>query len=165
MWNRTKKLFDLLVDSMVVISFIGVIIFGSIQVFSRYLFQRPLFGTEEVMKFLGVWLTFVGTSIAVREDAHIKVDTLYLRLSPGIRKVADWAVNISILIFNLFILFYGYRLSVRYASFRTPALRWSMSTLYAAVTFGAFLNSLYIIRTMLSGAAKWSRSNLKEGSS
>ena len=48
-----------------------------INVTLRYLFQG-LFWVEEVLRYLFVWITFIGAATCVRQKAHISLDTLVL---------------------------------------------------------------------------------------
>jgi TRAP-type C4-dicarboxylate transport system permease small subunit len=47
------------------------------QVFVRYVLQRPLFlWSEEVARFLLIWMVFLGIGIGVKNDAHFSMDIL-----------------------------------------------------------------------------------------
>jgi TRAP-type C4-dicarboxylate transport system permease small subunit len=45
-----------------------------LQVFMRYVINSPLIWAEELARYLLVWCTMIGTSLAVRESRHIVVD-------------------------------------------------------------------------------------------
>jgi C4-dicarboxylate transporter DctQ subunit len=53
----------------------------------RYLFHSSIFWAEEVLRYLIVWVTFVGAATCVREKAHISLDTLTSALPPRPRFV------------------------------------------------------------------------------
>ena len=57
-----------LVLAEVVILFAGVV--------SRYLFDSPLFWTDELANFLFLWLSMLGTVVALRGDGHMRLTTL-----------------------------------------------------------------------------------------
>jgi TRAP-type transport system small permease protein len=47
------------------------------QVFVRYVLQKPLFlWSEEVARFLLIWMVFLGIGIGVKNDAHFAMDLL-----------------------------------------------------------------------------------------
>ena len=47
------------------------------QVFVRYVLQRPLFlWSEEVARFLLIWMVFLGIGVGVKNDAHFAMDVL-----------------------------------------------------------------------------------------
>lgn len=66
-YNRFEELF--LVG---ILAFSVVIIF--VQVISRYVFNNSLSWSEEVARYLFVWMIWMGTSIAARDRAHISVE-------------------------------------------------------------------------------------------
>ena len=54
--------------------FVLILIFGSIQVFGRFILHSAPPWTEEAMRFCGIYLTFVGSALTVRVDGHVSVD-------------------------------------------------------------------------------------------
>ncbi|MCP4717944.1 MAG: TRAP transporter small permease [Desulfobacteraceae bacterium] len=65
------------------------------QVFSRYVLNYSLFWSEELARFLLVWLTFIGATVAYFYGAHPGVDALYRRLPPGLQRWARMVVHLS----------------------------------------------------------------------
>ena len=57
-----------------------VLVFGNVVL--RYGFNSGIAVSEEVSRLLFVWLTFLGAVLAMREKAHLGVDTLVRKLSP-----------------------------------------------------------------------------------
>lgn len=55
-------------------------VFGN--VFMRYAFNSGITVSEELARFMFVWMTFLGAIVALREHAHLGVDTLLRRLPP-----------------------------------------------------------------------------------
>ena len=58
----------LLITSVAVLEFI--------QVMLRYVFQHPMMGLEEVLLYPTLWLYFLGSVNASREDTQIKANVL-----------------------------------------------------------------------------------------
>jgi TRAP-type C4-dicarboxylate transport system permease small subunit len=74
------------------------------QVFSRYILNQSLFWSEELARFLLVWLTFLGASVAYYRGSHPGVDFLYARMTPLWRKASTIAVHTaSIVLFGVMI--------------------------------------------------------------
>ncbi|BAS26121.1 TRAP transporter small permease [Limnochorda pilosa] len=80
-----------------------------VNVVTRYLVHYPLAFTEELEVSLFVWLVLLGTAMAFRHDAHLKVVFFADRLPPAwqraVRLVASGA---SLLLFGI-LLVLGYR--------------------------------------------------------
>ena len=49
----------------------------SVQVFVRYVLQKPLFlWSEELARFVLIWMVFLGIGVGVKNDAHFAMDVL-----------------------------------------------------------------------------------------
>jgi TRAP-type transport system small permease protein len=59
-------------------AFVSVItVCVSVQVFVRYVLQKPLFlWSEELARFLLIWMVFLGIGVGVKNDAHFAMDIL-----------------------------------------------------------------------------------------
>ncbi len=53
---------------------VGILIFT--EVFLRYVLGSPLFGIEELILFIGMWLYFMGASYGAFERTHIKAELI-----------------------------------------------------------------------------------------
>lgn len=53
---------------------VGILIFT--EVFLRYVLGAPLFGIEELILFIGIWLYFMGASYGAYERTHIKAELI-----------------------------------------------------------------------------------------
>lgn len=62
-----------------------VLVFGNVVL--RYGFNLGITVSEELSRFLFVWITFIGAIVAMREHAHLGVDTLVKRLPAAGKKL------------------------------------------------------------------------------
>ena len=53
---------------------VGILIF--VEVFLRYVLGSPLFGIEELILFIGMWLYFMGAAYGAYERSHIKAELI-----------------------------------------------------------------------------------------
>jgi TRAP-type transport system small permease protein len=60
------------------LAFMVVLVFGNVVL--RYGFNSGITVSEEVSRWLSVWLTFLGAIVAMREHAHLGSDMLVSRL-------------------------------------------------------------------------------------
>jgi TRAP-type C4-dicarboxylate transport system permease small subunit len=72
----------------------------------RYTLNSGILVSEEMSRFLFVWLTFVGAVIAAREGSHLGVDTLVSRLPRG-GKVFCLVVSEILILGCCAVLFWG----------------------------------------------------------
>ena len=92
------------------------------QVFSRYVLNHSLFWSEELARFLLVWLTFLGAGVAYRRRAHASVDLLYQHLPAAGRRLASLATHVCTLFFAGIMVVYGYKFAYFVRLQISPAL-------------------------------------------
>ena len=71
-------------------------VFGNVVL--RYAFDSGIALSEELSRFLFVWLTFVGAVVVARDNAHMGVETLVVRFGPAGRKLCMVVSDLLVLI-------------------------------------------------------------------
>lgn len=112
-------------------SFIEYLLFGlglsmtivvATQVFFRYVLNQSLFWSEELARFLLVWLSFLGASVAYRRKVHPGIDVLTSRMPDIFHRLCAIIVHVVSLIFFLVMIFYGCRFAYFVRLQISPAL-------------------------------------------
>lgn len=95
---------------MIVAIFATMVASAMAQVISRYVFNAPLVWSEELSRYLFIWLSFLGAWYAWIEREHLGIDMLPdiipKRLVPGLRVL----IEALVLIFALASMYYGQRI-------------------------------------------------------
>jgi tripartite ATP-independent transporter DctM subunit len=126
-----------LVVSMVVIVFI--------QVISRYVFNSPLYWSEEMARILFIWIAFVGAFLGLRSKEHIRVGAFISRFSPEIQTVVSAVVTFLIFYFLLYLIRVGIEVVKVTSGTLTPALQISMAYIHIIVPISASLMIVHLI--------------------
>lgn len=114
------------------------------QVFTRYVTVNPLIWTEEVARYLFVWITLIGAAAGVRVHAHFGLDILR-RYAPPLR-TALGAVTMLIVAGFLVLLLYTGIAETRQAALQiSPALQVRMHWAYLALPVGAGLALWHVL--------------------
>jgi TRAP-type C4-dicarboxylate transport system permease small subunit len=79
--------FDWAVEHALGVVFITFTLLSFGQVVARYVFGHPITWTEEICRYLFVWVVFVGAGVAERSRAHITLDYVTSRLP---RRAMRW---------------------------------------------------------------------------
>ncbi|MFC1859844.1 TRAP transporter small permease [Thermodesulfobacteriota bacterium] len=94
----------------------------AVQVFSRYVLNHSLFWSEELARYMLVWLSFLGATAAYRRNVHPGIDVITNRLPASMRKgAAILAHSATITLFGIMIV-YGFKFSYFVRLQITPAL-------------------------------------------
>ncbi len=111
----------------------------AVQVFCRYALNHSLFWAEELSRYLLVWLTFLGASVAYRRKVHPGIDVIYHRLPVIIQKIFSNTVHfISIAFFGVMI-FYGVKFSYFVRLQISPALYIPKWVIFCIIPFSGLI--------------------------
>lgn len=120
--------------------FIGILVLGSIQVFGRFIFHAAPPWTEEAMRFLAIYLTFIGSSLTVRVDGHVSVDILLTFMKNNkIRAVLFAVSRLICVVFLLMFLPAAISLVMRSYEIMGAAIRIPYSYIYLSVPAGIIM--------------------------
>ena len=122
----------------------------AVQVFCLYILNHSLFWSEELARYLLVWITFLGASVAYYRKSHPAIDFLYVRLPAGGRKALRLLTTFGGALFFLVMVVYGARFAwfVRLQS--TPALGLSKGLVYAVVPLSGAILLLHAMAFLIS---------------
>ncbi len=127
--------------SIVIILFVGVIF--------RYLFNTPLFWSEEVTILGLIWMTFLGGAILVREDKNVCIIVVRDIFPPQYSFYMKVLSSFLVLIILVVMIWQSYKLTGYLASNTTPALRISEACFGYALLMGFAVMLFYQIQQFL----------------
>lgn len=121
-------------------------------VFTRYALGQQAKWSEELARFLLVWVTLLGGAVAFGTKAHLGVDYFVNLLHPAARKVTAVVVHLVVLFFALEVLLHGGAQVVSDAlrlEQTTPALGWKMGHVYLALPIAGVFVVLYTVENLV----------------
>ncbi|MGY6549886.1 MAG: TRAP transporter small permease [Roseinatronobacter sp.] len=118
------------------------------QIVSRVFFTAFAW-TEEVARFLLIWLTFLGAALAWQQGRHIAVKVLVERLPPGQRHIVQMAALAVVCGFALALAWLGWSFMEVSAFQRSPSLRLRMTYVYLVIPVAAGLIAWFSLTDIL----------------
>jgi len=115
-----------------------VMVFGNVVL--RYGFNSGITVSEEVSRWLFVWMTFLGAIVAVREHGHLGTDML-------IAKLPTWGKKLCLVVAHVLMLFASYLLLS--GSWQQTLINWDVS----APTTGASVAIFYVVGVVFGVSA------------
>jgi len=101
LYRRFTAAYSRLLSWLLVASVAIIIVPVSLQIFSRYTALIPSYiWTEEMARFLFVWMVMIGAMIGVRDSAHFEVD-VWPRLAPRAQALLRIVSGLCVLGFAL----------------------------------------------------------------
>ncbi|GBF10656.1 TRAP transporter small permease [Tepidibacillus sp. HK-1] len=143
-----KKIDRYFEESIVVVLFSLMVILTFVQVLSRFVFHLSLGWSEEISRYLFVWLVYISAAMAAKHRRHIRVEIID-QLFP--RAVSKWFGLLSDLLwiaFSLLVAYYGYNLVVLISGHGqlSPAVQLPMGLVYIIIPFGFFLIAFRVLQ-------------------
>lgn len=123
------------------------------QVFGRYVLDRAPPWSEELARFLMVWITMLGAAAVSRGHGHIAVTTLPDALAPGARRALGLVRDLVVLWVAWVVGVHGLAMAELLSFQASPAFEVSMALPYAALPAGAALIALMVVLRRLAGEA------------
>jgi TRAP-type C4-dicarboxylate transport system permease small subunit len=110
------------------LSLMVIMVFGNVVL--RYGFNDGIIISEELSRYLFIWITFLGAIVTMRDNAHLGLDSLVRRLSLRGKKLA-FAVSNILMLGCCALMFYGtLKQHGINASTRSPVLEVPMIWIY-----------------------------------
>lgn len=120
-----------LVLAEIVILFCGVV--------ARYVLHSPLVWTDELASMLFLWLSMLGSVIALRRGEHMRMTALVSRLGPTARTFAETLAIVAPLAFLLLVMHPAFDYASEEVVITTPALELSNAWRASALPVGVGL--------------------------
>lgn len=149
------KLLDAVLGPLCALVFVVLLLDVLWGVFTRYVMGDQARWTEELARFLMVWLAFLGAALAYARQQHLGVDILVARMDHQARRIALLVEHAVVFLFAMLVLGIGggELFRERFASGQTmPALgilkAWQYfcvpvsGALICLVAFGHFMETL-----------------------
>ncbi len=92
-----------------------------LQVVMRRVFNNSLSWTEELARYLFIWLVFIGISYGAKQMKHLKID-VFLKIFPQkARPIVVIIADIAVLIFAAIVVYAAYSTVLKYFSVGTAS--------------------------------------------
>lgn len=126
-----------------------VLVFGNVVL--RYAFNSGISVSEELSRWLFVWMIFLGALVALKDRAHLGLDSLIKRLPPLGKRIC-LVIGHVLMLFICWLIFNGsWQQAVINLNVVAPASGMSMAVFYAAgLVFGASAAAIILYELYLA---------------
>ena len=156
--TRAKSLLDRLLTWVCVVLFAVLVVDVTWQVFARQVLDQPSTWSEELAKYLFIWLGLFASALVFGERGHIAVDFAVKKLPAKAQVVVSVLIQLSILVFTALVLVWGGARVVDLAwEQNLTGLPVNVGPLYLALPISGVLIALYTVYHLvriLSGAER-----------
>ena len=121
------------------------------QVFCRYVLNSSLSWSEELARYLFIWMIYIGISYGVKLDKHICVDAVYSFAPKSIKRYYAIVSYLLFLLFAVAMVYYGILVvGMQISSGQvSPAMGVPMQYVYAAPVVGFVLTAIRLVQKVI----------------
>ncbi len=146
--------------TMILLVLMVIIVFANVV--SRYYLHASLAWSEEVARFMLVWLVFIGSFLAYIHDEHLGLDILVTKFPPTLRKIVGFFTNLLIIFALYAVMEGGYLLMRDNFDWLSPAAEIPQGYVYFVVPF---VCGLMIVQAVLKTYYLLAGTNQRQGGS
>lgn len=116
------------------------------QVLTRYVLGAPSDWSEEAARYLYVYVVFLGTSAGISNRSHVSIAYFTEMLRPGARLAVSLLVDLLILAFLAFMVWWGIKATLRNVDIPLAVTQVSYACVYVVIPLTSIA---MIVRTVL----------------
>jgi TRAP-type C4-dicarboxylate transport system permease small subunit len=149
--TRIVDLYFKLLKLLIVLCMVAMIVLVFGNVVLRYAFNSGISVSEELSRWFFVWMIFLGALVALKDRAHLGLDSLVKRLPPLGKRIC-LVVGHVLMLFICWLIFKGsWQQAVINLDVVAPASGLSMALFYAAgLVFGASAAAIILYELYLA---------------
>jgi TRAP-type C4-dicarboxylate transport system permease small subunit len=125
------------------VAIMTVVVF--LQVVYRYVLMQPLHWSEELARYLFVWLSILGAALGLQKRGHFGLDAFFRMLPMGGKRALGLLIPLLIGFVVVVILIQGITLVQKTILQESPAMGISMGWAYACLPVGAALMAIHLL--------------------
>ncbi|TVP51411.1 MAG: TRAP transporter small permease [Mongoliibacter sp.] len=146
--TKTKFVIDKIVSNALMFLMAAMVLNVTWQVLSRYVIQNPSSFTDELSRYMLIWLGMLGSAYVAGQDKHLAIDILPQKLEGKARNRLIILINVIVMSFAFFAMVLGgsnlvyitYILEQKSATLQMP-----LAFIYIIIPFSGLLVMYYNI--------------------
>lgn len=145
MWTKALQTINRSTEWLTCIFLIVMVVIIFLQVVSRTFLQSSFPWTEELARYLMIWLTFLGAAFSFQYGAHIGIGIITDKLPKKLAAIIDVIVCILCIFLFSILLVKGWELVARSMNQQSPAMSIPMSYVYLIIPLSGILMILNVV--------------------
>lgn len=151
--QRIYLFIDKIENFTLVWTILSLAIIGFIQVFARYIFNYSFTWFEELGRYMGVFIAFLGASIGVKTGSHFTMDLIVSHFKSPFKQIVKTTTNLLSAGFFMLVAYYSWKIVFRMHGYETtsPTMQIPMYIAYLPIPiFSMIMGLRFIIKAVES---------------
>lgn len=129
--NLEKVLSSILLAIMTIVTFAAAV--------NRFTLKLSMPWSEELVKFLLMWMTMIGAAMGIGRNEHVGIDVFINRFPKLLQHIITQIMYLVGMFFSVLFLYIGVQMVQKQYMQKSTAMEVSMGLVYACVVVGAVL--------------------------
>ena len=144
--KQTRIKVNKIIERFLVLILVGMLLNVIWQVFTRFLTSSPSAFTNELARYLMIWLGILGAAYISGKQEHVAIDFFVKKFNNSLRRFIDRFVLFSILSFAFFVMIIG-GFNLVYITLKleqySPSLQIPLALVYSIIPISGLLIIFY----------------------
>ncbi|WP_077623328.1 TRAP transporter small permease [Sediminibacillus massiliensis] len=134
-------------ETSIAVGLLAVTVLLFVNIILRYVFSANTTWAEEFIRYVMIWITFVGASVCFRKGLHVGVDFVLDLLKGKVKKGLQLFISLASMAFMILLIWFSIELVMftKQTGQITPSLQIPLYWVYLAIPVGAALSLLHLI--------------------
>ena len=128
--KKVEKVLDTVMRFLMALSMLTLVVFGTWQIFTRWVLQNPSTFTDELLRYVLILAGMIGSAYCFYRDEHLALTLITDKAKGPFKVVLDVFIEACILFFVIYVFIYGGIKLASTASNVSSVMRIPMKTLY-----------------------------------
>lgn len=146
------KYLTLLVRGIIGIALLILFLVSFSVIIGRVFFGASMGWSQDVIRLCFTYVIYFGAAYCVREKGHLNVDFLLGMMKPRLRQTVEFIINLVLLAFFAFIVYFGFQFAATGASQKSPYLMLPMTWYYYGVPVSGAMMFFYMLKQLIEEA-------------
>ena len=135
---------NLILEYLLIVLVTIITVLGFMGIISRYVIDRPLTWSEELIRLFFIWIVFIGASVAVKRNAHLRM-LLFIRVLAKKASILDIIANVIMIIFAVILILGGINFIYSVKFQLSANIRFPLLLFYIPLSASGIIMILHIV--------------------
>jgi TRAP-type C4-dicarboxylate transport system permease small subunit len=132
--EKSMKYLNKVVEIILEVLVAGMVLGCCWQVITRFVLHNPSKYTEELLRYMLIWLTMMGVPYAYGQNSHLAINLIVKKFKPKNETLAQIAIDVLIMILSVSVMIIGgIMVTANAAGQLSPAMQIPMQVYYVCV--------------------------------
>ena len=162
--HKIRKGLNAVVSTICVILFAVMVIVGTYQIVTRFIFNSPSTVSEELLTYTFAWMAMFSSAYVFGKRDHMRMTFVVDKLPKAQRRILEIVIELLVIAFAVIVLIYGgFTIMGLSMTHKTASLGVMMGVIYAVVPICGILIAIYGVLNLADLCKGYENPENKEG--